>query len=487
MAGGMAAVLSIWLIAQMLLRERQVPGHPIHWAWLAPAGILVVHLGQGGLGGQRLPGQLSGGLNSSALLHLMLAAAAVMLAQCLLSRQVRQPVVICLVGLSMTVGAVLAVLAGTRVIGGAVTLVGLAGFWAVVSAAWPGEPALPRRHPPAAWFWAWRIGCLLAGAAGAAILARSFPREALLSVAASAVAALAAGLLRRGRRLTWLATAAVLGAAAALALVRLGPRDLWGIQLPSTWLGEGEKVFARLRFGDSGLSVLSGMIGWAGVGWLAAGVLFCLIRLWARPDADQLPADKVRSAAWTAAALTACVAVVMPGGLFVPGTVPAAGLTLGLLPAVLGCRPARRPGAILVVVVGSLLVLLGLASRSGLVAWSAASLGGGNPFLHGMSGFVVTLMLTWWLGARKAVWGVVGIALSVALGGAGELAQVWLSSRGGEWKDWGLHVLGCLPAAILYALCRHAALCELPDGRAHDLVTGAHRWTGPPVPPGRKS
>ena len=484
MAVGMIAVLGIWLGGQIAAGHRRVPGHPMHWSWLVPAGVLVWQMAGRTVTGE--PASDAGGVVASAGLHLLLLAGAVLLVQCVLSLElINRPGVISVTGLAMTAGGLAAWGSGAPVVTSATAMLGLAGCWLSVAAAWPGAWWGPRasgsdrRRPPGRWAWVWRA--LVAGwaTAGAVALTVGFPLEALGSAGCLGLALLVAGALGANRRGLFLASGAALTAGAGGALAGLRAWERWGLCLPTRWLGEGDNVFSRLHADASGVSLLGGLIGWVGLGFLAGGVVWTMARLW-RAGGACGAGEALGRVGWTAGTLTACAAIAMPGGLFVPTTVLALGLGLGLMPAAFGAGVSGRPAWVLAGAILASIVGLGFAPVGGLARWSASSIGGDDAWPHVLTGFLVAMTLAWWWGARRTWVGLVAVGVAVLAGGAGELVQEWFTIGGGQWHDCVFHTLGCAPAVLVLVLGRYARHCELPDGRARDLVSGSHGWRGRP-------
>ncbi|MCY2925795.1 MAG: hypothetical protein NT031_10205 [Planctomycetota bacterium] len=481
MAAGLIAVLGIWLAGQIVAGRRRVPGHPMHWGWLGPGAAMVWHLARASL--TDLPRSDAGGVTASSAFHLVLLAAAVMLVQLVLSLElVNRPWTICGIALAMTVGGLAAWGSQAPVVTPATTLLGLAGGWLAVGAAWPGawwgpmaEGAL-RRAKSRRWTWIWRgiVGVL--AAAGATALAAEFTREALVSAACLGLALLGAGALGTKRRWLFLAAGAAVTAGAATALRAWGG---WGLQWPSSWLGEGDNIFSRVHTDAGGLTVLGGMLGWVGLGGLGLALVGTVARLWRLGGSCQAR-ETIARVAWTAGTLTACAAVAAPGGLFVPSTVLAVGLAVGLMPAAFGAGMPERPAWVLGGAVAGAAAVLGLSSAGGLARWAPAAIGGEDAWPHALTGFLLAMILAWWWGARRTWLALAGVGLVVLIGAGGELAQQWFTREPGEWHDWGFHTLGCLPAVIVLVLGRYARRCELPDARAKDLVSGSHRWRALP-------
>ncbi|MCY2929676.1 MAG: hypothetical protein NTV86_09325, partial [Planctomycetota bacterium] len=422
-----------------------------------------------------------GEMGASGLFHLLLAATAILLVQCLLwAELIHRPGVISVIGLAMTAGGIAAWASQAPVVTPATAMLGLAGCWVALASAWPDVWTHPhpfgaaRRRAPGAWYWTWRglVACLAAG--GASALACGFRLEALAAAGCLGLALLGAGVLGAPGRKLFLAAGAIVTASAAWALARYGAAESWQLAWPRGPLGEGAEVFSRLHTSASGLTILGGATGWVGLGGLAIVLVWSVAWLW-RAGGACSSGSALRRAGWTAATLTVGAAVAMPGGLFVPTTVLASGLTLGLMPAAFGARVAGRPAWVLTAVVAGALALLGVSASGGLARWSALSMGGADAWPHVITGFLVAMTLAWWWGARRTGLGLLAVAVAVLAGGAGELAQEWFTASGGQWHDWGFHALGCLPAALVLVLGRYARRCELPDARSPDLPGGPHR------------
>ena len=133
------------------------------------------------------------------------------------------------------------------------------------------------------------------------------------------------------------------------------------------------------------------------------------------------------------------------------------------MPAVLGQRPTRRPGAMLFGPVVLLMLILGIARSSGLVLWISNAFGCGDKMLHVVVGAVLAAVSAWLFGSKRWWAGLLAIGATGLAGGAGELAQLLFSSRGADLADWAAHAAGSALVVVPYVLCIVSRLCESAD------------------------
>jgi len=118
-----------------------------------------------------------------------------------------------------------------------------------------------------------------------------------------------------------------------------------------------------------------------------------------------------------------------------------------------------------------LMLCLALAPEEGLLLWSTQAFGFGPKSLHVFCGALVALTLAWLLGSRKVWKGLLGIALAVAAGGAGEMAQLVLTAgRNARVSDFLITALGCASAAVPYLLAMGARLCESEEAKPRPSI-----------------
>jgi len=464
LAGGLGVAFVLWVICKMVAGERTVPGHPVHVSLLGPAVVLTYHLAGAGLGKQPThPTGLAGGLDVSMIFHLALLALGVMLTQSLLPRAAGHEAVLGACGLAMMAGAGAAAAwawGREEFSDTALGLLGFAGIGVWLSALWGVGPAGVDKEAyrlRTRWL---RLIFMGVGAITSAVLIVYCPGAAVLAAGVVGAVLLLAGIIFPGRRVFLILAGAVGLAVCGSAVAReigllSGPRTL------ADWIGRGEAAFAAgdLSARSSGLKILVETTGWAGAGWLVVGMVGCAGWLMGHARRGHL-GDRPRAIVWTASAGLAGCAMLAPGGLFMPAAALAVAFTWGLLPAMLG-RPGRQRSAyILLVLWVCLLLLLGLARKGGLATWATLSFGGGDSFMHAVSGFVLALVLAWLAGARRVRWGLLGVAVAALAGGAGELLQAVASRRSFELDDWLAHALGSAAAILPYLLCIGARMCE---------------------------
>jgi len=459
LAAGLLTVWAVWLAWRTVQGDRSVTVHPIYLAMAAPVVILTLHVGQSGLGTQRVAGTgLSGVLDMSAIFHFWLLGMGVMLTQSLLPRAAGHPGVLAVCGAAMMAGTVLAVALGPRgQLHSALALAGMSGLAVWLTPLWGLAPR------PGLWTNALRgrslrIAIVAAAGIAAGMLGWLAPREAGVAAGVVAAVMLAAGVTYRQGRSVFLGIGAGLAVLAALAMLAWPPRfALHGLQ-PGL-IGHGEQAFVLLSADDTGLAVLAGMTGWVGLGGLLAGAAAVGVYLLGRARAAPA-ADRRRAIVWTIASVLAGCAMLTRGGLYIPSVTLAVAFTWGLLPAMTGSRPPKASGAWLLVVLVFLMLLLGLVRKGGLANWIAIVYGGNDRTMHMLAGFFLAMMTGWLLGARRIVWGLLGIVVAILLGAAGELLQGLFSRRSMQLADWTAHIVGCAAAMPLYLLCMTARWCE---------------------------
>jgi len=471
LVAGLGAVLLLWLAWKTVAADRTVPGHPIHLALLVPAVVLAGHFVQSQIGaGAAPPWALAGALNASMILHLALLSLGVMLAQDLLPAAARRRAVLAVCGAAMMGGPLAAMRwAPAQPVRTALALLGFAGVGVWLSTLWGLGPAAPDRQeqtpgPPNRFA---GFACVPVAVAASAALAATAPLPGLLAAGIVAATLFLAGLVFPRRRAGLLVAGGGMGigVAAVLASVRWMREALaavWAPFLRAPWCGGGEEAFRTVSAADSGLAVLAGTVGWAPTGAFVLGLAACFVLLLLHARRGH-PGDRGRAVVWTAASGMVAGALLAPGGMFLPAALLAATLVWGLLPRMLG-RPVRpRPGTLLLVGVGLVLLLQAVAAEPGLLRWISQTYGLGDKALHAAMGFLLAMLLAWLLGARRGWMGAAGIALAVLAGLLGEVVQAFVSTRSADLRDWISHTLGCTAAAAPYLLCLGARHCESPD------------------------
>ena len=471
-AVGLLSVLVLWLAWQTVRGERRVPGHPLHLALLVPAGVLVGHfvrVGLGPHGGEWAP---AGGVDISMVFHLALMALGVMLAQSLLPAAARHVGVLGLCGAAMMSGPAAAMIWGrTQPVRTALALLGFAGvgvwltmLWGMAAgAAGPGGRGRLRNR-------VLRGGCVVVAASASVGLSISAPLQGLLAAGVLAATLFLAGIAFPRRRALLLAVGGGMGVGVVVVLsaVRWVREALVGVLVPlgqAPPFGRGEEAFRDVSAADSGLAVLTAVVGWAGTAAFVLCLVGCLVGLLLHARKGG-PGDQGRAILWTAASGMVAGAVLAPGGLFLPAALLAGAFVWGLLPGMLGRPERRRSGAVVLVAVGGTVALQAVASEPGLLGWLCRIFGAGDGVLHASMGFLAAMLAAWLLGARRAWLGLAGIALAALAGGPAEALQQLISTRTGELRDWLHHSLGCAVAVVPYLLCVGARWCESPDAVA---------------------
>ena len=476
----MLATLVLWLMHRILVGDGRVPVQAFHWALLLPAVILSVHFVRHHLGARHNAGGISwsGALDVSLLVQVGLLGLGVLLSQSLLPRAARHVGTLAVCGLAMMGGPLMAILIDPvaepmRVSLGLLACAGvgvwLTPLWGIGRINQPPEVSAPVGASALRW------GMWIVAGVAAVVLACVSPVSALLA-AGMLGGALALGAAAFGRhRPASLAAGAGLLAACAGGLVWLrAPMPLLPAAGP---FGRGGGAFGVIEAGDNGLTVLSATVGWVGaaglVGGSAVALMWMLLRAGRRRSGDQ-----GRSIIWASTTALATAALLAAGGLFAPAMTVAAGFVWGMAPRALG-RPRRdRSGWALLAATVLAMLVVGVAPVMGLVEWSVGelvSLGSTDEWLHAASGLLLALMVGWLLGRRRAWFGVVGIVIVAAAGGAGELMQRAVGSgRSLEWSDWAAHAIGSAGALALYGLCMLARRCESAEAVSMEAKLAAY-------------
>lgn len=467
LAGGLVVAFSLWVCWQTVTCNRSVPGHPLYIVLLIPAAVLTVHLAATGLGSHERRGGLGGSLNMSMLFTMALWALSILLSQSLLPKGRQRTVAISLTGGAMIAGSLAAaVWADSQMPSATMTLIGCAGL-----AVWLTPLFQPRALPTEIYveeiprFRELRIGCVvLAVLAGGGLIWNS-PSTMALAGAILGLVLIAGGLVFAGRK-----KLAAIGAA----LTVVGGTVCWGlggVSFAPTWvrngvLGKGEDGFADVCASSTGVEVLIAVIGVPATVLVVLGFMLCLVILLRRSSRDTR-LDQTRAIVWAAGAAFSACAMLAPGGLFIPAVVLAVGFIWGAMPAMVGRGWKPQPGFTVLVVLVAVMILLGLARSSSLLTWILEPVYSGriDKLMHGIVGFLLSLVLAWLMGARKVTWGLVGVAIAAMTGGVGEALQQIASTRAVEYGDWVAHVIGSVLATGPYLLSVGARLCESADVR----------------------
>jgi hypothetical protein len=461
---GLLTVWALWLIWRTVCGDGTVPGNPVYLALLGPAALLTYHLARSGLGTAAVPeGPLAGEINISMIFQMALLALSVMLCQSLLSHVAGGSVHVSLCGAAMMLGTGAAMVWGRAApVPNSLAPLGLAGLAVWLVPLWGPGPRVKMTvtevlNSPG------RLGRVgVAFVAACLLIQASPPRGLFLAAGAAGGVLLLAGAAFRRYRAVNLAAGAIVSASCVVPLaVRLLSLPKLSL-LHFAWIGEGEQAIRQVSPAGGGVMILLGAVGPVGLLW--AVVFFAASLCWLLIRSRNMEAERQwRAVVWTIASALAGCALLTGGGLVIPAATLAAGFTWGLLPAMLG-RPSRsRPGVILVACLVVMVTLLGLARKDGLVAWSAWTFQVGEVFLHVTTGFLLALVMAWFLGRRSVWWGLAGVILAFLAGGAGELLQAVASLRTAELKDWMTHSVGCAAATVPYLLAMGSRLCESPE------------------------
>jgi len=292
------------------------------------------------------------------------------------------------------------------------------------------------------------------------------PKAVAIAVCLASAAFFSAAVTFRHARRVLLALGVVAASATTLFLVAVPVAWRSWLVIPQGLGGIGERALTHLDLSvrSSGPAVLGGMFGWAGLGWLLAGLLICFAVLVAMADAKKVGAG--RAVLWAITMLLSIAALLAPGGLFAPAFTIVAGFVWGLAPTMLGIRIRPRSGLLLLLPMLILTAIMGVVDNDGLLAWAVGEMGGTDKTIHATAGLLLTLGMAWFFGGRRVLPGLIAITIGGLIGGAGEGLQGMVSRRPMEWADWGAHAIGTGVAAVLYFLALGSRLAESPDAQA---------------------
>lgn len=393
-------VWMVWMAAEMIRGQRRLPGNLAHGALLGVAFLLACHLSTYIADHSRHSGfQMDGQIEASMLFHVVLLSLGVLLVQAFLG---------------------------------------------------DGDSRVTPRLCGAA---------ILLGAAGTMIAGRDAgARDALvLNLVSGVFIFIAPRWTHRPRRLFWSSSVhvSILLVLGVSVLVMLTLTILWwnlgpplGWQTPSGFFGRGEQAFTTLWGGSSGSAILGGAVGW--LGWLVAvlGLLAAIVWILLRGQWSRT------SFFWAAATFMGTLALLAPGGYFLPISAVTFMMTWGLLPRMSQTRTYKRSGLFVVVATLVVAMLMGITRKAGLLQTISQVFDLSDKQTHGIFGFVLAVVLAWWFGARRSWLGIIGVFVAAAIGGLGEEAQRLLSpGRSPEWADWQAHAFGSGLALVLVVPC----------------------------------
>ncbi|MBN1942885.1 MAG: hypothetical protein JW849_06280 [Phycisphaerae bacterium] len=418
---------AVWMFSAMMRGQRDIPGNLVHVALLGVALLFACHLARYMVDRSQQPTTtMDGELDASMLFHAALLSLGVFLAQSYLGDGDHKRL--------------------TRLCGGAIVL-GSAGAIFV-----PLAPGARDAH----------VITLLAG-----LFIFAAPRWT-----------------KRPRGLFWSSTAraSLLLLAAVCMLVMLGLTILWWNvsgtpvwRTPQGLIGWGESAFSAVSGASSGSSVLAVTTGWLGWGVFVVGLTVALGRAFVRGRWNRTEFF------WIIAAAMSTLAILAPGGYFLPLVAVTFALSWGLLPRVCGLPTLRISGLFMVGTMLVIATLLGVTRKVGLLVTISHVFDLNDKQTHGIFGFLLAVVAAWWLGARRDWLGAIGLVAAALIGGLGELAQRIVGlGRAPELADWRAHAFGAALAAALTALCfvtRRGAPVE-PSRYATRREKFLGRWAG---------
>lgn len=487
---GIVIVWLLWTVAQVSSRRHVVSSHPFQLGILLLCGVLVYHLIAGRLhdaGGRQTGTGESIGI--SMITQLATLSLGMMLAQEVLGNAPRRRAPLAAVAIGLIVGPILALIYLSGLVNTVVTvegfplpyervselsgqalllkqpltLMGVAGAIAWAALAWSlGRPWPAMCSPQFNWNRV-RIAWLLVPLAAIGVLGVMSPGPTLVALGICAACAGLAGMILARRVGARLIFGVVLLGVIVAGAARYGA-PLLQMAKDHGALGQGEVALGWHFAGDSGAEILSAVTGWLGLAGFATILLAGSIEMLAR--ARRLPRrQRIRAALWLSAGALMAAAMLSHGGLFLPAILLASAILWGAMPAMIARPMRRRNGLFLLVPMVTLLMVLGLFNGDTLVAWISKVFGGDDVALHALTGLLLAMVLAWLFGRGRIIGGLACIAVAVAIGGAGELAQKYGSTRGGQWHDFYAHTAGCVVAIFVYVLAAGSRWCESGDAK----------------------
>ncbi|MBI5723849.1 MAG: hypothetical protein HZA50_07825 [Planctomycetes bacterium] len=461
MSAGLMVVLVMWLIWRLVGGDRTLPGNPLQLVVLGPAAVMAWHTASSIIHDPAGQSGMAGAMNASLLYHMGLTALSVMLVQSLLHSAADHDAVVSVAGLSMSLGAMFAVLLTDKPFAAqALVLTCYAGLAVWLTPVW----RCPGRRKETHWLPGARqlavAGRIVFAVAVAAVIAHARPRESLPAIVISAGTIIFCLLAFRFSGWALASVIAVMIGSGATWAILHGEFVFDAIGNPSEAAGIGENAFARLGARDSGLAIVGASTGFAGLIWTTAAFLAAIVLMLHQARQLDFP-GRAAAATWACATALIGSAMLGPAGMFMPSVNLALGLTWGLAPAIMGSLPQKRTGLWLAAAMAVFLLLLGLAPNEGLAGWGVDSLGGSDKILHVAAGLLAGLTFAWFAGMKNTWLGALAVIVVVAAGGVGEILQGQFTIRGMEAGDWDADIIGAAAALVIYLLCRGARLCEL--------------------------
>ncbi len=450
--GGLLAWL-VWLLERLVWRHGQLPGNWFHLSLLGPAMIFAGHVLVGRFVGGK-SGHLDDGISVSLMTHAGLLSLLVLLTQSFCSARKPAMLISTIVGLAMAATATGGLLRdGLEPLRDALWLIGLAGVgvWLWPTAGVFTDPPPSRRdlQRPG------HVARLALGAfAGMAMLVLTPSFKTLLLAAGIATAVIVITLVRRRslRVSAVLAGLMLLAGGAALCMTHRG--DITGF-------GLGDKGFIQTQGADSGLAILLATTGWAGAGlmYFSAGGFAAWILL-------RSPRERPNRWATPLVVMTALLAtagLMTNGGYVSPAMGLAAAFCWGLVPMACQMRGRPRGAWIMATVVLVTMLAVNVASDPGLLMRATVGVGISDKSMHLMAGFVLAMVLAWWLGSWRWWAGLAMLAVAGLAGPAGEYIQKIYTDRSVDELDAWSHIKGVALAAGLYLVCVVARWSEVSD------------------------
>jgi len=459
------ALWMAWLCWRIVRGDRAVPAHVLQCFLGGTVLICLGHLVAASRA-DAVTGRIEMfvGSDSSVMIRLMTLCLLLLLVQDVLSR-VRDPRwLLTGVGLAASVGAILRLNSGVAVPGApAVALSGLAGVGMIVTCCllpdWPGSHSLLHHH--GRYKSAWAGGRAIAAALLSGLLIVSHPGAAVAAAVAMGAAAGAMGLsavfLRRHR-------GALFGGGVMLAAGAVGSAMRLPMSLPRwihevSWLGTGLAPEMPAHADAAGAWILASSAGWVGLGVVVAGMVLAMaLSLYAVRNAA--PGDQARSAVWAVVSALAGCALLVGGGLTVPGVTVTAAIAWGLMPNLMAHRVRRYHGWPVMLAFAAGLLVLGLDQRLAGSPWVTPALIGRDGLLHFAGAFGLTIVVCWQVRSWRW-WHAVLVAVACgALAAGGEVAQKYLSRRTPDWSDVWCDLFGAAVAAGAFCVLRIIAWIE---------------------------
>ena len=247
------------------------------------------------------------------------------------------------------------------------------------------------------------------------------------------------------------------------------------VALEVTLFGFGERGFYAVSAINPGAHVLLSITGLLGLIIFIAGVFG--ICCWLVTGAKRgFPRQIIRAAISAASLCLAAGAFLSTGGFSTPVSTLAIIIAGGLLYQNAGIEKFANensvakysvktaPGIYIVCALAGVFAVAGIAGFPGLLGEMGIVFGLNDKSIHMLSGAIIALVLSWWLGKFHWLLGFVGIGLACGVGYFGEYIQGLVSTgRGSEDADANKHLYGCIIGAGVYiaGVLGRLSICDI--------------------------